>query len=161
EFERQRLELLEQRQSALEESVRSCEIELGTAEASPTHAEPVRLLSADEIAMRDAVMRRYLDEQLQHEDEIAVARLSYGEAHPAMVRLRIALDRARRKVARYVEQYHTYSPTVVRRDNELTVADPARQRRMQQSADDARKELADVTRRIDVLKTEGAVAGRL
>ncbi|HWE97974.1 MAG TPA: cellulose synthase operon protein YhjQ/BcsQ [Tepidisphaeraceae bacterium] len=59
-----------------------------------------------QIAMSDPVMRGYLADRDRLRDEITQARLSgYGENHPGIMRLQLALDLASQRVVDYVKQY--------------------------------------------------------
>lgn len=65
-------------------------------------------MTADAIGMVDPVMRRYLDEQEQKEEQIDQASQRLGESHPFLIQLKQSLTRIQSRLNDYVEAYRAF-----------------------------------------------------
>lgn len=122
-----------------------------------------------QLAMTDPEMRRLLDEHVRAADQIDRERISYGDEHPTMLRLKKELDQADRRIARHIDEM--YAIQLARYDAQFqafhspdlaqAIEPPAAQTVPSSPAiNQLRSEIEDVTKRLEILKTEAAMPKR-
>jgi succinoglycan biosynthesis transport protein ExoP len=156
---------------------------------------PITEITPEQIAMVDPIMRGYLDAQIKREDELARLRVSYGESHPQLARIREDFERGKLRIDGYAATVRAIrmssdgqistdknpkmstarSPEELRAQEKNLIAlqiqtkkdmielgtNRLQMDRLKLDEEAARKELADLTRKLGMIDTEGALGGRL
>jgi Mrp family chromosome partitioning ATPase/uncharacterized protein involved in exopolysaccharide biosynthesis len=148
-------------------------------------------MTPQQIAMSDPVLRSYLDAQSRREEELSRLEASYGEAYPALVRAKQAWQNGKVRIEEYAKTWRELramspvklaagekvlkSPEALRMEEaSLTAlqgqvkqemitlgAERLVMERLRADEEAARKELAEVTRRMGAIDAEEAMGGRL
>ncbi len=76
--------------------------------AAPSVARAVPPLSADQIANTNSLMRTYLDEQRQLEDQLEALHLrGYGDSYRDVVLLKNVIEKAKARIVQYAADYNS------------------------------------------------------
>lgn len=143
----------------------------------PVPSVPLTLVP-EQIGFRDPIMRRYLDDQQRQEEQLDEAAATMGPAHHYVLRLQRSLARGAERIRQYAETYNRFNaakstapgaqlPVI----QQPAASDPdalaalmrqaIRVERLRSDAEQSRKELLEVTRRMNVLRAEGTIGTRL
>src|SRR5207302_7188207 len=139
------------------------------AEEPPAAPAAPPASSAEKLAMVDPMMRKLLDDRAQKQVELEQAQTVLGPNHRAVVRLHISLEQASQRVDQYLQDYLSFhsSSTMASVSRSTTQPSKAVETAIQNappqpvqsiplsaSMQQLHNELEDVSRRIEVLKTE-------
>ena len=135
---------------------------------------PQRAPSLVQMASADPILRGYVEAQARWEEEVARLRAIYGDEHPQLIRAQQAAQRGQVRIDEYSRLAHA-QPDSLRAEEASLVAqqESLKQEMIAQGADrfgldrlrseedTLRKDLAEVTRKIETMDTEEVLGGRL
>lgn len=136
------------------------------------------VLVPEQIAFQDPIMRRYLEEKQRDEDQLDEASATLGPAHYYVLKLQRSLARSTERIREYAEAYSRFNaaksavpggqlPEIQQPgspDPEALAAlmlQALRVERLRGDAEQSRKELLEVTRRMNILGAESTLGTRL
>lgn len=127
-----------------------------------------------QTAATDSILRGYIEAQAKREEEVARLRGVYGEQHPKLIQAKEAAQRGQDQIDEYYRLAHTQpnnlkgeEASLVARQAEIKKemtaqgADRFGMDRLRTEEDTLRKDLSDITRKLEFLDTEELLGGRL
>ncbi len=127
-----------------------------------------------QTAATDSILRGYIEAQAKREEEVARLRGVYGEQHPKLIQAREAAQRGQDQIDEYYRLAHT-QPNNLKAEEASLIAQQAEIKkemiaqgadrfgmdRLRTEEDTLRKDLTDITRKLESLDTEELLGGRL